>query len=330
MFLLGFVGGVEGVLEGDEVFARFQGIEDGLLRFQLLLGLIGGFDRKAEQAVGLVDLDDAGGDFLAHLEDVLDFLDAIFADLRDVEQAIDVVLQANEGAEAGQLGDLAGEEVADLVKLVDVAPRVLGELFDPDRDALVGFVDFQHEGLDLFALFQHFGGMVDLARPGNVRDVDHAIQAFFQLDERAIAGEIANAAFDARPGRIFLEGLVPRVGLELADAEGNLLLFAVDTQDDGLDLLIRLEHVRGFGDALGPGKLGHVDQAFDARLQFHEGAVRDEVHDFALHPVADLKSGLDAFPRIGQLLLQSEAYALVFAVHVEHDHTEYLALLYNL
>src|SRR5207245_6493529 len=115
----------------------------------------------------------------------------------------------------------------------------------PDRDAFISYDDFQHDGLDLFSLFQHFGEMVELARPRNVRDVDHAVQPFFQLDERAIPSEIANAAFDARPGRVFLEGLVPRVGLELADAEGNLLLFAVDAQDDGLDLVTALAHCRG-------------------------------------------------------------------------------------
>ena len=50
--------------------------------------------------------------------------DALFADLRDVDQAVNVMLQADERAEAGELGDFAGDEVADLVELVDVAPRI--------------------------------------------------------------------------------------------------------------------------------------------------------------------------------------------------------------
>src|SRR6266571_3264682 len=322
MFLLGFVGGVEGVLEGDEVFARFQGIEDGLFRFQLLLGIIGGFDREADPAVGLVDLDDARGDFLAHLEDVLDFLDAIFADLRDVDQAIDVMLQANESAEAGQLGDLAGNEVADLVKLVDVAPRVLGELFDSDRDALVGFVDFQHDGFDLLALFQHFGGMVDLARPGDVRDVDHTIQAFLQFDERAIAGEIADAAFDAGSGRIFLEGLVPWVGLELADAEGNLLLFTVDAQHDGLDLLIGLENFRRMADPA-PAHVGDVEQPIQT-VEVDERAEVGDVLDGALADVARRHFGEELLPPFGALLFDQLASRKddILALLIDFDHLE--------
>jgi hypothetical protein len=38
-----------------------------------------------------------------------------------VNQAVDVVREPDEGAEAGEFGDLAGDEVADLVELVDLA-----------------------------------------------------------------------------------------------------------------------------------------------------------------------------------------------------------------
>ena len=94
------------------------------------------------------------------------------------------------------LGDLAVDEVADLVTLVDVAPRIVVELLDAEADALVGLVDFEHHGFDFVALLQHFGRVIDLARPGDVRDVDHAVDAFFQFDERAVAGEVADLAFD--------------------------------------------------------------------------------------------------------------------------------------
>ena len=119
------VGGVEGVLEGDEVFARLQSVERGLLGLQLLVRVVGGLDGEADAPVALVNLDDARGDFLADLEHVLDLVHALLADLRDVDQAVNFVLQADERAEAGQLGDVAGDEVADLVELVDALPRIV-------------------------------------------------------------------------------------------------------------------------------------------------------------------------------------------------------------
>ena len=207
------------------------------------------------------------------------------------------MLQADEGAEAGQLGDFAGDQVADLVELVDVVPRIFAELLQAERDALVGLVDFEHDRFDFVALLQDFGRMIDLARPGDVRDVDHAIQTFFQLDESAVAGEVANLAFDLGAGRIFLQGSVPRIGFELANAEGDLLLFAVDAEHDRFDFLVGLEDIGRFGDALGPGKFGDVDEAFDAGFQFHERAVRHEVDDLAFDLGADRDTSARCCPK---------------------------------
>ena len=199
------------------------------------------------------------------------------------------------------------------------------ELLDADGDALVGLVDFQHDGFDFVALLEDFGRMIDLARPGNVRDVNHAVQAFFQLDEGAVAGEVANLAFDLGAGRIFLLGLVPRIGFELAQAEGDFLLFAVDAEHDRFDFLVRLEHVGRLGDALGPGKFGDVNQAFDAGFEFHERAVRHEVDHLAFDLGADGILLLDVVPRIGELLLEAEADAFFLAVDVQDHDVDVLA-----
>jgi hypothetical protein len=71
-----------------------------LFGLELLLRVVGRLDRETDSAIALVDLDHASSDFLANFEHVLDFINALFADLRDVHQAVDVVLQADEGAEA--------------------------------------------------------------------------------------------------------------------------------------------------------------------------------------------------------------------------------------
>ena len=42
----------------------------------------------------------------------------------------------------------------------------------------------------------------------------------------------------AADGELLLD-LVPRIGLELAHAEGDLLLFLVDAEHDGFDFLAR-------------------------------------------------------------------------------------------
>jgi hypothetical protein len=51
-------------------------------------------------------------------------------------------------AKTGELGDFAFHEVTDLVFLVDVLPRIFAELFDPEADPLIYFVDVDDDRFD--------------------------------------------------------------------------------------------------------------------------------------------------------------------------------------
>ena len=224
-----------------------------MLSLKLFVGVISRLDRQADAPIVLVNFNQARGDFLANFEHVLDFINALLADLRDVDQPVNLMVQANEGAEAGQFGDLAGDQIADLVKMIDVGPRILRQLFNPDRNPLVRLIHFQHHRFHFVAFLQHFRWMVDFSRPGNIGNVNHAIEALFQFNERPVAGQVANLAFHARAGRVFLLRFVPGIGFELAQAQRNLLLFAIDPEHHRFHFLIGLKHVRRFSDAFGPG-----------------------------------------------------------------------------
>jgi len=60
-----------------------------------------------------------------------------------------------------------------------------------------------------------------------------------------------------------------------------------------------------------------VDQALDAGLQFHEGAVVGDVGDAALQLGADRELGLDALPRIVKQLLHAERDAVGLVVDLD-------------
>jgi hypothetical protein len=209
--------------------------------------------------------------------------------------------------------------------LVDVLPRVGAELLHAERDALVGAIHFEHGGFDFVALLEDFGRMIDLARPGHVGDVDHAVNAFLQFDKRAVAGEVAHLALDLGADGYLVSACPTDWLSKLADAEGNLLLLAVDAEHDRFDFLVLLEHVAGLGDALGPGQFGDVHQAFDAGFELHKRAVGHEADDLALDLLRRRDISFDVVPRIGHLLLEAEADAFLFLVHVQHHHVDFLA-----
>ena len=70
------------------------------------------------------------------------------------------------------------------------------------------------------------------------------------------------------------------------------------------------DDLAGMDVLLGPGHLRDVDQALDARLQLHEGAVVGDVGDAAVELGADRVLGFDAVPRVGLQLLHAERDAL--------------------
>jgi hypothetical protein len=166
---------------------------------------------------------------------IFDLGHMIFAELGDVDETVDVTFEFDEGSEAGDLGDLALHDIADLEAGVDDRPWVGIELLHAEADALIGLVDAEHGGFDFLALLEHFGRMVDLACPTEVGDVDHAVDAFFQFHKGTVSGEVADRAGDLSAHWVADVDVIPRIGVELADAEADLALVFVDAKDDGVD-----------------------------------------------------------------------------------------------
>ena len=216
-----FLRGLERLFQPHHVLARTQVVERLALALEVFLAVVRRLDRQTDAALGLVHLDHARLDLLADLEDVLDLRHVVLAQLRDVHQPVDVVLELHERAEARQLRDLARDQIADLVLRVDVLPRVAVELLHAQADALVLLVDVDDHGLDLVALLEHLARLIDLARPRHVGDVDHAVDAFLDLHERAVGGHVADLALDHGARRVLLLDLVPRVGLPTGAGPGK-------------------------------------------------------------------------------------------------------------
>ena len=189
---------------------------------------------------------------MAGLEDVFDLGDPFFGDLRDVDEAVEVSLELNKGAEAGDFTDGAFDHLTDLKAALDQLPRIFGELFEAEGDSLVGFVDAEDLGVDGIAFFDDFRGVSGFAGPRHIGDVNHAIDAFFQFDEGAIGGGIADNPFDGATDGVAQVDLFPWIGFEMADGEGEFLLFLADADDDGFDLLAVLNDIARTSDAAGP------------------------------------------------------------------------------
>ena len=172
--------------------------------------------------------------------------------------------------------------------------------------------------------------MGDLAHPAHVADVQQAVDAFLDLDEGPVIGEVADDAGNDGARRIALGHLVPGVGLDLLHAERDFLLVLVDVEHLDLDLVADGDQLAGMVDALGPAHLADVHQPLDAGFELDEGAVGHDVDDFARVPAVDGVLLIDVCPGAGRLLLEAEGDFFLVLVHGDDVDLELLVDLDDL
>src|SRR6187200_1632786 len=172
--------------------------------------------------------------------------------------------------------------------------------------------------------------MLDALAPRHVGDVNQAIDVLFDFDERAELGEVAHLALDLRPDGILLTELVPRVALDLLQAERDATSRRIDAEHHRLDGVTDVQDLRRMLDALAPRHLADMDQAFDARLQLDERTVVGQADDLPAHARTNRITVLHGRPRILHELLVSERHALSGSVVLQDDHVDFVVDLEDL
>ena len=214
---------------------------------------------------------------LEHLARVLDPLGP--AHVGDVDQAVDAVGDLDEGAELGEVADLALDDAALGVGVRQLLPGVALGLAQRQADAPLVHVELGDDRLDLVAHLEDLGGVDDLLGPRHLADVDQALDALLDLDEGAVVDDRHHPALDARADRVLLVDQRPGIVAALLVAERDALGLGVELEHDHLDLVAHREVLGGVVDPA-PGDVGDVQQAVDA-AEVDEHAVVGDVLDRA-------------------------------------------------
>src|SRR5579884_3081109 len=255
---------------------------------------------------------------------------ALPGDVRQMHEAVDAALEADEDAEIGDRLDLAADPVALLVHGGEGLPRIGLGLLDAERDAATLLVDVEHHHLHLVANLDDLGGVHVLVGPVHLRDVHQAFHAGLELDEAAVIGDVGDLAEQARAGRIAPRDGDPRILAELLQAQRHAIALAVEAQHAHLELVADVDHLGRMTDAL-PRHVGDVQQAVDA-TEVDECAVVGQVLDHALDHRAFLQARQELFALLGMLALDHGAAAdhHVVALAVEFDDLELELLAFQI
>src|SRR6185312_2218882 len=210
-----------------------------------------------------VDVQNQHVDLVALLHDFRRVLDALGPrHVRDVNQPVDARLDFGERAERRQVAHLAAQPRADRILLRQRHPRILLRLLHAERDFLFGLVDLEHDRFDRLADRHELRRMADVARPAHLGDGHEAFDARLELDEGTVVRDRHDLALHARANGILGGHVLPRIRLELLQAERNALALPVDVEDFDLELLADLHHLARVRHAA-VAHVGDVQQAVD-------------------------------------------------------------------
>src|SRR5690242_4843077 len=169
--------------------ARARGLRRVALQRLRLLRRVLLLDGELDGAALAVDVDDDGLDGVALLQVRAHVLDAVAGDLGGAQVRFHVLLDLDHRALGLDRLHRALHEVALVVGGHVVAEGVALELLDAERDALALDVDGEHHGLDLVALLEVLHRLLARLLPGEVREVDQAVDIAGEADEDAEVGD---------------------------------------------------------------------------------------------------------------------------------------------
>src|SRR5262245_5770110 len=148
--------------------------------------------------------------------------------------------------------------------------------------------------------------MLDAARPGDVRNVNQAVNAFLDFNKGTKVGQVADASMNARADLITLSQSLPGILLDLLHSQADAPGFRVNAEHFNFDGITRVYQLAWMFDPLGPAHLRNVNQALHAGLQLNEGAVVGHAGDRSSRAGSRRKAFFNAFPGIGQKLFVAE------------------------
>src|SRR6267154_2158395 len=197
-----------------------------------------------------------------------------------MDHAVDVAFEAKEQAELGLVLDLALDGRADREFFDENFPGIAHGLLEAERNPALDRIDFENLHFDFLRGRNDLAGVHVLLGPRHLRDVDQAFDARLQLDERAVVGDVGDAAGESGAERILCLDALPRIVQQLLHAERDAVGLVVDLDDLDLHGLADGKHLGRVIDPA-PGDIGDVQEAVDA-AEINERTVIGDVLDHAV------------------------------------------------
>src|SRR5436309_14999223 len=146
--------------------------------------------------------------------------------------------------------------------------------------------------------------MAHVPRPAHLADVNESLDSRLELDKSAVVGDRDNLTGHARADWILLGDILPRIALELLQAERDSLAVPIDVEDFDFQLLT---------------DVNHLGRMLNASVR-HVGDVQQSVDSAEIDECAEVGDVLDdSFAHLIFLQLLHQLLALARSLLFEND-----------
>ncbi len=152
-------------------------------------------------------------------------------------------------------------------------PRIGQCLLQPQRDAALLCLDFEHDHLYVVSILHDFRRVLRVLRPAHFAHVHEAFDARLDLHERAVVRDAHHFSVHARSRRETLRHRGPRIGKQLLPAERNPLLLLVELQNLYLNFVAGLDD-RGRMRHAAPHEIAYVKKPVHSAEVYENSIVR--------------------------------------------------------
>src|SRR5262249_28072933 len=150
----------------------------------------------------------------------------------------------------GEASNLALHHIAGPVRGNKIVPRVRFKLFHRQGHPPIFGIDPRDHSINLLPFFQNLTRMLDAARPGDVRNVNQAVNAFLDFNKGTKVGQVADASMNARADLITLSQSLPGILLDLLHSQADAPGFRVNAEHFNFDGITRVYQLAWMFDPL--------------------------------------------------------------------------------
>ncbi len=304
-----------------------------ILQFRLLGTLYQLLDGERQLLGGRIAFNNHGGDGIANVELLEDLIGILFIRSDQVvlaDQAFDVTQNLHKYAKVSHIGDDTADGAELRIVVAQGLPRIAFKLFHAKADPAVVGLDTDDHNVDHITFCAEGRHILDLLGPGNVIDVQKAVDAFLEVDESAAIGDFHNRLGKCHADRITLHNGIPGIFLKLFEAQRDTLLVQVIPENLCLDDITDIQDFLGVVDPLGPGQLGDMGKTLDAGLDFDECTEGGDFGHRCLDGVTDIVFLFKGGPGLFLHVLQGQVELLGFGIDVDKPELYNLSLLHEI